>query len=162
MKFHELMNRMLHLNDKMELQYGEVMEEDDLALLEVDESLEWWTNYLIERSKEEKANAQAAKDLASHYAERAKMFERKEEYRKQGIFALVQMAGKPVKTVAGNARIQDGVMGVMINCPPEMLPEEYKKVSYSADKAAIKKDLEAGKELNYAVLERGKPFLVIR
>lgn len=162
MKYSELIQRMLKLNDKLEEQYGEIMTEDDMEILDIDQSLENWAGYLMQLAREDAANAKATKEMAEYYLARSKSYERKADYRKQGIYALVEMAGKPIKTVAGNARIQQGVESVLVNCPPELLPEEYRKVSYSADKAAIKRDLEAGKELNYAVIERGKPFLVIR
>ncbi|MBO0358605.1 siphovirus Gp157 family protein [Hymenobacter sp. BT186] len=162
MKYAELLARVRLQNDKLDEQYGEIMAEDEVEIDNIENSLEWWTNYLIERAAEDKANAKAAKELAQRYADRAKVFERKEEYRKLGIFTLVAMAGKGIKTVAGNARIQEGVLSLTVNCPAELLPEEYRKVEYKADKDAIKRDLQAGKELNYAVLERGRPFLVIR
>ena len=162
MRYNELLDAIRKHHDKLNEQYGEIMEDDELEMSVIENDLESWCNYLIQKAREDKAQAQAAKDLAAHYSERAKQFERREEYRKLGIYTLVQMAGKPIKTVAGNASIQNGRLGVVVNCPPEMLPDEYKKVTYSADKEAIKKDLEAGRELNYAVLERGKPFLTIR
>ncbi|TGE04655.1 hypothetical protein EU556_20940 [Hymenobacter fodinae] len=153
---------MRNLDDKLDEQLGEIMDDDEVEIDNIENSQEWWANYLIERAAEDKANAKAARELAQRYADRAKVFERKEEYRKLGIYTLVQMAGKPIKTVAGSARIQEGVLSLTVSCPAELLPEEYRKVEYKADKDAIKRDLQAGKELNYAVLERGKPFLVIR
>jgi len=162
MKYVELLEAIHSHNSKIDEQYGELLEEDVDAAGDIDESLEWWCNYLLTKYNDDKANADAAKELADKYTARSKSFQNSADWRKQGIETLVAMAGKPIKTVAGNARIQQGVVSVVVNCPAELLPEEYKKVSYAADKAAIKRDLEAGKELNYAVLERGKPFLVIR
>lgn len=162
MKYAELLERIRQQNDKIDEQYGEIMADDEVEIDNIENSLEWWANYLIERAAEDKANAKAAKELAQRYADRAKAFERKEEYRKLGVYTLVAMAGKPIKTVAGNARIQEGVLSLTVNCPAELLPEEYRKVEYKADKDAIKRDLQAGKQINYAALERGRPFLVIR
>ncbi|TDE17676.1 siphovirus Gp157 family protein [Dyadobacter psychrotolerans] len=162
MKYVDLLEAIRDHNNKIDEQYGELFAEDEEVSGDIDESLEWWCNYLLTLYNEDKAKADAAKELADKYTARSKSFGNSADWRKQGIETLVAMAGKPIKTVAGSARIQQGVISVLVNCPPELLPEEYKKVSYAADKAAIKRDLEAGKEMNYATLERGKPFLVIR
>lgn len=45
-----------------------------------------------------------------------------------------------------------GKVPLDIHDPPEKLPEEYRKIEYKADTDAIRKALEAGQELPFAVL----------
>jgi formiminotetrahydrofolate cyclodeaminase len=162
MRYQELLDAIRNRHDKIGDQFGEIFEDDEEAFTAIDRSLEDWADYFIRKSRENKANAEAVTSLARIYTERARAFDKQEEYYKAGIYTLVQMAGKPIKTVAGNASIQQGRLSVKLNCSAEELPEQYRKVEYAADTAALKKDLEAGKELNYASFKRGDSFLVIR
>lgn len=162
MKFEQLLNMMKAHNEKIEEQWGEIFQEDVDNEKEIEQSLEDWVRYFIIKLREKDSEAEACKNLAKLYTEKAQEHQKKSDYYRKGIFTLIDHNGSPVKTDIGSARIQQGIMQVKLNVDAEFLPVKYQKVTYSADKIAIKKDIQSGDNFDFAILERGNPFVVIK
>lgn len=161
MKYQELVGHMLTHNVKLEEQFGELLAEDQVEAENIDNSLEWWTDYLAQKYVADTAQANACKELAAKYLERAKSFENSAEYRKQGLFTLVNLAGKTIKTAAATVYKSKSVPTVDIY-DEAAVPAEFTKQTVSIDKKAINDAVKNGLTGNWFVVRDGKEFVVVK
>lgn len=162
MKFEELLQRMRALDEKLDEQYGEILTEDEDETDILDDSLEGWTDYLAQKHIEAKSEADRCKDLAKKYTARAKSFEARADYHKKGLFVLVDMAQKTIKTAV--ATVYKSRAKETLSYDENSIPDKYmvEKVVKSVDQESITKELKSGKELEFARMLPGKEFVVVK
>ena len=160
MKYLELLEAMRRHNEKLDEQYGEIMAEDEIISDTIDESLDWWVDRLALHYVEANAEADKCRALAARYMDRAKMFERKADWHKQGLFMLVTMAGKTIKTAT--ATVYKGKAQPSLKVDETAVPDDFMRIKKEPDKALIKDALKDGLAVNWASMEEGKEFVVVK
>lgn len=161
MKFNELMDRMRKHNEKVDEQYGELMEGDLVESATLDMDVAGWADYFAQRRNEMQSMAKSSKELAAKYAERAKMFEKAADWRSAGLMTLVNMSGKTLKTASGT--IYKGQSAATLEIVDETaVPEEYWKTSKSIDKAKLNEDFKKGVEIKGTAIKEGKEFISVK
>lgn len=160
MKFADLLDAMRRHNEKLDEQYGEIMAEDEPIADTIDESLEWWVDRIAGQYVEAGAEADKCRALAAKYTERAKSFDRKAEWNKAGLMQLALMAGKTIKTAAATVYMSKAQPSLKVD--PDAVPEGFMRIVKEPDKALIKEALKDGMQCNFASLEPGKEFVVVK
>lgn len=163
MKYEELLQNMQQLDQKLQEQHGEMFFSDVELSDAIDESLEWWAQHMSEKYAEEKADADKCRTLMARYEQRAKMFEKRAEWRRKGLLSLVSMAGKSIKVASGTVVKMTAAATVDIvdeNAIPEQFItiEEVKKI----DRKAINKAVKEGLQGNWFTVKDGKDSIAIR
>lgn len=139
-------------------------EVDEETLLDTLEGVEGEFNVKIENYckliKNFEADAKAFKEESKRLAARGKTIENKIDWLKKSMFDSMKATGK---NEAGGDLIKakiaknGGKLPVIVDAKDEDIPVEYKKVTYSVDKEAIREALELGQKLDFAHMgERGE------
>lgn len=118
---------------------------------------------VVRWTQEQAAQAGAMDGLSETYAARAKVFKARVEGGRNALFHFLQYLG--VRSMAlpeCTLSIRNGTAGLSGEADPANLPDDLVRIKREPDKAAIKKALEAGREVPGYTLSNGAPSLSVR
>lgn len=155
-----------YLREKLKEQHG--LEDGDEALettLDGETRFEEAVEAICLETQELEARAEATNALIKRLIDKAGRYDLRAKKARESLASALDIAGKKtVRTAAGTVTLRSGSTSVVVTVEPATLPEQHRKerVTYTADKTAIKASLERGETLAYAYLSNGAPTIQIR
>lgn len=155
-----------YLREKLKEQHG--LEDGDEALettLDGETRFEEAVEAICLEAQELEVRAEATNALIKRLMDKAGRYEMRAKKARESLASALDIAGKKtVRTAAGTVTRRSGSLSVVVTADPAELPPEYRKerVTYTADKTAIKAALEHGQTLAFAYLSNGAPSIQIR
>lgn len=155
-----------YLREKLKEQHG--LEDGDEALettLDGETRFDEAVEAICLEAQEFEARVEATNALIKRLMDKAGRYEMRARKARELLASALDIAGKKtVRTGAGTVTLRSGNTSVVVTVEPAMLPPEFRKerVSYTADKAAMKAALENGETLAFAYLSNGGPTIQIR
>lgn len=114
-------------------------------------------------ANEQEAAAEAMRGLAETYAARSKVLLNRRDGARNALFHFLEYLGvKSMQLPEGTLSIRQGTPQVVGEADPAALPDDLVRVKREVDKTAIKKALEAGREVPGYSLSNGAPSLSVR
>ena len=139
---------------ELDAAYAEALEASELATAAKLEAVEAFRRGI-------RAEAEAFKAEEVRLAKRRKALESRDEALGKYIASCLTLAGLDhLKAGTFDFRMQSNAPAVMLLCEAADLPAEYRKATWTADKAAIKEAIKRGEELEFAVLSPSKSLRV--
>ena len=159
---HELTDEFLAILDLAE------EEDDDEALLgsweavslEYDDKIEAYCKVIAQIEADEKA----LDEEQDRIEKKRGRLKKRAKWMRERVMESLRAVGK--RKAGGNLysasiRVNGGVLPLVVECEATKLPDEFKRVKYEADNAAIREALDAGRTLDFAHFgERGESLKI--
>lgn len=159
MRLYDIKKEYLDLTEKIIEQDGELTEEDFAALNNIDEDFSEKANNYAGLIKNLEVEIKALSDASKAFKERAERKAKTVDYLKENLKSTMELIGKD-KVETLNAVVSFRRAQSVEIVDEGNIPEEYKKVSYTVNKAAIREVLKAGQSVSGAVLKESKSLQV--
>lgn len=159
---HELTDELLAILDLAE------EEDDDEALLgsweavslEYDDKIEAYCKVIAQIEADEKA----LDDEQDRIEKKRGRLKKRAKWMRERVMESLRAVGKRKaggKLYSASIRVNGGVLPLVVECEATKLPDEFKRVKYEADNAAIREALDAGRKLDFARFgERGESLKI--
>lgn len=161
MTLYEIVEELQDFMLVMEDEEGEPAYKDTLEALNgaLDDKVAQWCRCI----RNIEAERDAIKEEASRLSGRAQSLDKKVMHMKDTLYTFMKAAGK---TEAGDTIIKAKIRTastapLVVDLPPEEVPEEYRKVTVEVDKSAIKDAIKHGKEFTWARMGERSEYIKI-